>query len=720
MSDLHQYFISDSDTDTDIDVEPNAKRKCLNMVDQKICEISKTHIQNRLPYRCVSEVTKLMNEMPGAQISIPDTKTAFKQSVIDLGPEKYLVLVFCSKCNELVEESNVCECGQIVKRNSKKNNFLIHFPIIPQIKRQLHKHFEKVMSHLHRQRSGECIKDIDDCTLFKTRQEKSDCALLTLTMNIDGAQVFNSSGGSLWPEQFYCNFLPPEIRYKTENILVSTLYFGKTKPDPEKLLFPVGKELDVNTFIYVLTSQNETLRFKLGVLLIACDLPARASIQNFVGSAGRYSCPYCKQIGSSIPNMKGSTTIRLLKHQNCEPRTHRETVKVSRICSNGNNIEGCKGISSALMFNEIDLIQSFSIDSMHGIALGITKHIIEIWIGKKAIPKPPFNNYKIKKKKNREILNQRILKLKPPTFVHRKPRSIYEVSNFKASELFNFLWFYLRYSITGLLPTKVVKHFEKLSAATYMLYRDSLSLSEVKSACDLLTEFANEFEDIYGAGAITLNIHLLRHYYDMIIACGPLWAYTVFGFEAENGVLTKYVCGKTDVLLQIASKYTTSRMHDNGASKVVSPETNSTKPNSPELSYPTNISVKMEYVNVLNKAKIVLSADKTLKVWKRLKFHGDTFTSISANQGKSIDYFVKLRNGHIGVIHFYIESEKIVWFLLQIYQEDAQNYHYTEVRATDEFELMSCCEIEEKMMYFKQFGAEFITRMPNRYPGVLS
>lgn len=87
MSDLHQYFISDSDTDTDIDVEPNAKRKCLNMVDQKICEISKTHIQNRLPYRCVSEVTKLMNEMPGAQISIPIQKQHSNKALLIWAPK---------------------------------------------------------------------------------------------------------------------------------------------------------------------------------------------------------------------------------------------------------------------------------------------------------------------------------------------------------------------------------------------------------------------------------------------------------------------------------------------------------------------------------------------------------------------------------------------------------------------------------------------------------
>ena len=37
--------------------------------------------------------------------------------------------------------------------------------------------------------------------------------------------------------------------------------------------------------------------------------------------------------------------------------------------------------------------------------------------------------------------------------------------------------------------------------------------------------------------------------------CGPLWAYSNFVFEGNNGSLVKYVQGTTDVECQIAVKY---------------------------------------------------------------------------------------------------------------------------------------------------------------------
>lgn len=157
------------------------------------------------------------------------------------------------------------------------------------------------------------------------------------------------------------------------------------------------------------------------------------------------------------------------------------------------------------MFDEIDMIQSFPTDFMHNVCLGIVKDMIMIWTGRKIIPTPPFKEYMIKSKTKRDLLDKRFLNLKPPSFVRRKVRPISEVANFKASELLNCLWFYLRYNIPNLLPTKVVNHFQKLSTSTYVLCKENIEISEVREACQTLIKFCDEFEDIYGRGAVTLN-----------------------------------------------------------------------------------------------------------------------------------------------------------------------------------------------------------------------
>lgn len=118
----------------------------------------------------------------------------------------------------------------------------------------------------------------------------------------------------------------------------------------------------------------------------------------------------------------------------------------------------------------------------------------------------------------------------------------------------------IRYTLPGLLPTKIVKNFEKLSTATYILCKENLCLDEVNEACQTLLEFANEFESIYGKAAVTMNIHLLKHYKECVLNCGPSWSYALFAFENNIGVLKKFVFGETDVLEQIAKKYAATKI----------------------------------------------------------------------------------------------------------------------------------------------------------------
>lgn len=67
-----------------------------------------------------------------------------------------------------------------------------------------------------------------------------------------------------------------------------------------------------------------------------------------------------------------------------------------------------KVVSSFVAFpSGYDIINTFSIDYMHGIALGIGEDLIEIGIGR-SIPNPPYKTYKLSVQ-NRDILNKRIL-----------------------------------------------------------------------------------------------------------------------------------------------------------------------------------------------------------------------------------------------------------------------------------------------------------------------
>lgn len=542
-----------------------------NIVHQRLEKVVDLQLNNKFSLKATSSVVKLMNTLPNSDLHLPESVKAIKQHLNY--KINYKFYIKCEQCDELVEHSKKCqecqECQQILYRDSKKSNFLVYFELETQIRNILQKYFDVIIDYLNREDGENVLKDVDSGSLFKKIREKnpSSVKLLSLTMNADGATIHKSSKYSLWPVQLILNFLPPAIRYKPENIIVSTLFYGKDKPNMEDLLYLLAVEMDHLSKEYIVLYKNDDLFTFLPFLhLCSCDLPARTAIQNFIGTNGKFGCPFCHNPGTLIENNASRKAVRYVEHESTNiKRTHNETIlfaeRMTAHTSNDkrNALCGVKGHSPILMFDEIDLIDSFPIDIMHGVGLGITKHMVEIWMGEKTIPKPPYSEYKIKHKKERSILEKRIVNFRPTTDFKRKPRPISEIAKFKASELFYLLWYYLRYAIVGLLPTRIVKHFEKLSVATYILCKKRASTTEIHNACMLLKEFVSEFEKIYGPGAITMNLHLLHHYEEIILRCGPIWAYNLFPCENNMGVLKNFVTGPTDVLDQIAMKYAISR-----------------------------------------------------------------------------------------------------------------------------------------------------------------
>lgn len=269
------------------------------------------------------------------------------------------------------------------------------------------------------------------------------------------------------------------------------------------------------------------------------------------------------------------------------------------------------------------------------------------------------------------------------------PRSILDISDFKASEVMNCLWYYLRYSLVGLLDSKIVKNFEKLSAGCYILCKDRISEAEKNRGCELLIEFADEFEKIYGKGAITMNIHCLRHYRSMIDHCGLLWAHSLFSFENNIGVIKMTLNGTTDYLEQITKNYAAARTVIQCAKPSVNQKT-----------------------TLKNKFFI---ASKNMTVWKKLIMKGVTYTSLLSETIKSIDYFIQTKDKKIGKIEYFFYQNTEEVFQLYVYENSFQNYHWAEVEPTNQYQVYKCCEIEKKLLYFRVGVREWITEEPNPY-----
>lgn len=204
--------------------------------------------------------------------------------------------------------------------------------------------------------------------------------------------------------------------------------------------------------------------------------------------------------------------------------------------------------------NQFDLINSFTIDPMHCLHLGVMKHLLNLWLDTTNKSKPFFIN-----KRQQVVLSNRLVNIKPVSEITRQPKSIFKRGEYKANEYRSLLLYYLPVSLNGLLSNRYIEHFRLLSSGTYMLYKAKISYEEIEQSQLMLTRFADEFEDLYGKSNVTMNVHLTRHIATTVENLGPLWAQSAYAFEANNGVISKSNTFTKDILHQLAWKYTGSR-----------------------------------------------------------------------------------------------------------------------------------------------------------------
>lgn len=307
-------------------------------------------------------------------------------------------------------------------------------------------------------------------------------------------------------------------------------------------------------------------------------------------------------------------------------------------------------------FEHFNIINSISVEYMHCCLLGVKRQILNLFLN----PKFSGKDFYISPK-SRQILNQRIMAIKPPSYIVRKPRSLDERSNFKASEYRFLLLYYLPVCLSGLVQNMYVQHFRRLSAGVYILLQSTISKDEVNEAEKMLHRFVKDHQDFFGKQSMVMNIHLLKHLAESVRQLGPLWCHSAFPFERNNGVLLKMVRGTTDVLHQISSKYVLSK------SIVTRNETATPK----TILLGKSVKLKEQSLHVLNmeSEETVNWSNVELSVYKRINLGKTTYTSLMYTRPKkSIDYFIGLKNEEIGMAKFYIEYNDRIYVIVELFE----------------------------------------------------
>lgn len=270
---------------------------------------------------CLEDFMELFNVNREMCDKLPTKK---KQILKLFSQHRDLIEIFffikCNKCQKTLKiESTSSEqvkcCNQILKKT--ETNFFVYLPLKKQLSQSIERNWSYIKEFETSSNNTGSYSDAHDGEILKNvlkQYENEDLNILSLCMNVDGANRFKSSKFSLWPIQFTQNFLPPQIRFQTQNIIVAGLFYTDSA---EKLKFrdyllPLVYELNqLKKNNITLNIEGEDYKFKPVITHCCVDLPAKSKIQETKQFGGYDACTYCEIPGELV-------VIKNINGDNCK------------------------------------------------------------------------------------------------------------------------------------------------------------------------------------------------------------------------------------------------------------------------------------------------------------------------------------------------------------------------------------------------------------------
>ena len=152
---------------------------------------------------------------------------------------------------------------------------------------------------------------------------------------------------------------------------------------------------------------------------------------------------------------------------------------------------------------------------------GTAKHLMKIW-----------KEYKILKTADFVEIQKRVNQAIVPSDIGKLPTKIESASDgFTADEWKNFTLIFSIYALKDILPQKHLECYRYFVIACKYLCNRTINKTNLTIADTYLIKFCKKFEELYGEGRVTPNMHLHGHLKDCILEMGPVYCFWLFSFE---------------------------------------------------------------------------------------------------------------------------------------------------------------------------------------------
>ena len=345
---------------------------------------------------------------------------------------------------------------------------------------------------------------------------------LELQINVDGLPIFKSSSFQLWPILGLVKGSSDELPFTVG------IYGGNQKPaDVTEFL------TDFVTELHQLESEGLNINnhhFTVKIHSIVCDAPARALLKNTKGHSGYHGCERCTQKGEYrrkvvFPQTDAPLRTNVAFDELVDPEHHHGPSPL-------------KGLN-------IGFVSQFCLDYMHLVCLGIMRRLLMLWI------RGPLS-CRLSAGMVQQI-SERLFALKDylPCEFARRPRSLYEVDRWKATEFRQFLLYSGPVVLKGVLNDALYRHFMLLSVGMYCCLHTDFCYQYADYCRQLFVIFVQHAATLYGNDILVYNVHSLIHTADDVTLFGSLDNISCFPFENHLRLLKKLVHRPSMPLQQI-------------------------------------------------------------------------------------------------------------------------------------------------------------------------
>ena len=442
------------------------------------------------------------------------------------------------------------ECGTLIlKTVEKAGGKYIYYPFLvycylglePMLRLLLQQETFSVMSEKWRERAeDDYYHDVYDGKVWKDfciaegQNFLSEPNNFGLALNIDFFQPYKhvqySVGG------FYCVILnlPRRIRYKQENVLLVALSPGPKEPehDLNKYLEPFVNELMTFWCGKEITVNGVTKCYKMALMNVACDLPAGRKVCGFLSYSAAYGCSKClKKFTGSVGCMDYSGFDRNSWVPRCG-RSHRQVgrqMRSFRTASERSKQESESGVRYSILLElpYFDAPRMLSVDPMHNLFLGTSKHVLHKWIERNILSSESIR-----------LIQEEVDTICIPAGIGRIPYKIASgFSSFSADQWKNWTIYYSLIVLHDKLPAEHLECWRHFVLGCRKLLGYKLSKMDILMGDGLLMQFCRRYERMYGRDSVTPNMHMHAHLKSCIEDYGPLHGFWLYAFERYNGIL---------------------------------------------------------------------------------------------------------------------------------------------------------------------------------------